>query len=179
MVRPVNNRRNTGNTTALRLCLDRICPPLKERRIDLCLPKVTEIEHGAEALGSILEAAGQGEISVEQAEGMAHIAEAQDQMIEAHNLEERVAALEKLLYRISGRYGTEALIDWLGFPLPEELEKRLRPQPESDSSGKPAQREDRLHRHRGGWEGLSRRCDWPSWWGPQNMLAGSIRVGIQ
>ena len=31
-----------GDTTAIRLCLDRICPPRKERTIDLPLPPITD-----------------------------------------------------------------------------------------------------------------------------------------
>src|SRR4051794_17225119 len=34
-----------GDTTALRLCLERICPPRKERLIDLPLPLITEARH--------------------------------------------------------------------------------------------------------------------------------------
>src|SRR5690349_9638644 len=33
-----------GDTAALRLCLERICPPRKERPIDLPLPQITDAQ---------------------------------------------------------------------------------------------------------------------------------------
>jgi hypothetical protein len=52
-----------GDIQALRLCLDRICPPRKDRPISLKLPKVETIPDIVTAIGSTLEAVASGEIT--------------------------------------------------------------------------------------------------------------------
>lgn len=86
-----------GEPAALRLCLERICPPRRERPIDLPLPKITDPQHSSAALGLILEAAAQGQISTDQAARLSRIVEAQIMAIEAEVLIQRVSTLEEML----------------------------------------------------------------------------------
>ena len=84
-----------GDTAALRLCLERICPPRKERTIDLPLPKVTSSQGIAAALASIVTAVGEGRITPGEAESLARVLESQIGIVEMQDLAQRVAELER------------------------------------------------------------------------------------
>jgi hypothetical protein len=51
-----------GDMTALRLCLDRIVPPRKDRPIGFSLPTMKEPADAADALASIVAAVADGEL---------------------------------------------------------------------------------------------------------------------
>jgi hypothetical protein len=85
-----------GDLFALRLCLERLLPPRRERAIHLILPKVTEAQHSSAAFASILEAVGEGEITPGEGETLAGIVEAQARCISSGDLDRRVAELEKI-----------------------------------------------------------------------------------
>jgi hypothetical protein len=52
-----------GNPAVLRLCLERLLPPRKDRPINFALPKVEDAADLPKALLAILEAVAQGEIT--------------------------------------------------------------------------------------------------------------------
>ena len=52
-----------GNPMALRLCLERLLPPRKDRPINLTLPKIKSAADLPQALVAILEGVSQGEIT--------------------------------------------------------------------------------------------------------------------
>jgi len=62
-----------GDPTALRLCLERILPPRKERRIDLPLPASQTAQEISAALAVILAAVGEGRITPGEGETLAGI----------------------------------------------------------------------------------------------------------
>jgi uncharacterized protein DUF5681 len=84
-----------GDATALRLCLERISPPRKERTIDLPLPKVTDPQSVSAALASVMTAVGKGRITPGEAESLAGVLESQMRVVEVEDLARRVAELEK------------------------------------------------------------------------------------
>ena len=58
-----------GDTTALRLCLDRIAPPRKDHHITFDLPPIAKPSDAVKACGAIFEAVANGEITpVEESE---------------------------------------------------------------------------------------------------------------
>ncbi|MCH8859240.1 MAG: hypothetical protein IID54_06645 [Proteobacteria bacterium] len=57
----------SGDTTALRLCLERLMPPRKDRLISLALPLITNEDDVAEALDVVLAAVGDGRITPDEA----------------------------------------------------------------------------------------------------------------
>jgi hypothetical protein len=83
-----------GDTTALRLCLDRIAPPPKGRRVSLDLPQIETAADVTKALSAAVQAVAAGEITLDEAGQVAGLLEAQRKAIETADLEARLAALE-------------------------------------------------------------------------------------
>ena len=98
-----------GDTTALRLCLERISSPRKERLIELPLPVITEARHASAALTSILSAVAEGRVTPSEAESLARTVEIHTRVIETEDLARRVEELEKALTRQVGKHGTISL----------------------------------------------------------------------
>jgi len=84
-----------GDTVALRICLDRILPPRRDRPIRLTLPPIQSAQDTVTALSSIIEATTTGQIDPHQAQNLAALVETQRKAIETEELESRIAKLEK------------------------------------------------------------------------------------
>ena len=56
-----------GDTAALRLCLERLMPPRKDRAISLDLPAIASADDAAKAVGVVLAAVGEGRITPSEA----------------------------------------------------------------------------------------------------------------
>ncbi len=84
-----------GDTTALRLCLERIIPPQKAgRTVKLRLPPVNTPADLVAALGGIAEAVAGGVITPEEGQHVAALLEQQRRAVETMDLEQRIARLE-------------------------------------------------------------------------------------
>ena len=83
-----------GDTTALRLCLERILPPRKSRPVNISLPKVTTAEGVAEAQATVVQAVADGELTPEEGSTITGILEARRKAIETQDHEGRISALE-------------------------------------------------------------------------------------
>lgn len=83
-----------GDMTAIRLVLERLLPPVKERPVRLSLPDVSSATGVAEAQGAILQAVAAGEILPGEATALTGIVESRRRAIETAELEARIAALE-------------------------------------------------------------------------------------
>jgi hypothetical protein len=83
-----------GDSTAMRLVIERLIPPTRERRVNLTLPKVTTAADVTGAIGAVLEAVASGELAPGEGQQLAALLEAQRKSIETVQLEERVTALE-------------------------------------------------------------------------------------
>jgi hypothetical protein len=64
-----------GDTTALRLCLERVVPPRKDRPISLALPVINSAEDANHAMRVILAAVGEGTITLSEATNLAALIE--------------------------------------------------------------------------------------------------------
>ena len=84
-----------GDTVALRICLDRILPPRRDRPIRLTLPPMQSAQDTVTAMSHIIEAATTGQIDPYQAQNLAALVENQRKAVETLDLEQRIAALEK------------------------------------------------------------------------------------
>lgn len=82
-----------GDTTALRLCLDRLIPPLKQRDepITLKLTGTTLTENGL----SVINALSKGEITPSEANSFLQAIVAQTRITEMDEIEARLTKLEK------------------------------------------------------------------------------------
>lgn len=84
-----------GDPAALRLVVERLIPVAKERRINLELPNsLSTAAEVASAVGRIIEAVADGEVTPGEASTLAGIIEIRRKAIETEELEKRIAALE-------------------------------------------------------------------------------------
>ena len=85
-----------GDTTALRLCLDRIAPPRKDAPVQFSLPRMATARDAAQAAGGVLEAAAKGDLTPLEATQIMGSIDSFRRVLETTELEARVAALEGL-----------------------------------------------------------------------------------
>lgn len=85
----------SGDMTALRLCLERICPPRKDRPIQVDLPKMQKATDCVAVISSIFDAVGAGEITPEEAQKLSAIVEVLRKVFETQELEARIEMLEQ------------------------------------------------------------------------------------
>jgi hypothetical protein len=83
-----------GDTTAMRLCLERILPPRKDRPISFSLPEISTAAEAATALSAVVSAVASGEITPTEASEVAKLLAEFVKVLEASELEARIAALE-------------------------------------------------------------------------------------
>jgi hypothetical protein len=84
-----------GDTTALKLCLDRIAPVRKGRRVEITLPAITTTSDIVAGLAAITAAAARGDITTDEAQAMAGVLELKRKAIEQNDIEQRLARLEQ------------------------------------------------------------------------------------
>jgi hypothetical protein len=84
-----------GDLTALRLCLERVCPPRKSRPINIDLPDVKTSEGVSLAQTSVVQAVGEGDITPEEGQVLSNILESRRKSIESEDHEQRLGELEK------------------------------------------------------------------------------------
>jgi hypothetical protein len=83
-----------GGLTALRLCLDRTCPPEKSRPINIELSESKTAGGVSEAQAAIVQAVGEGEITPEEGQVLSNILESRRKGIETEDHERRLDELE-------------------------------------------------------------------------------------
>ena len=89
------------DTRALTLCIERLLPALKERRIELQLPPVRNHQQATEALSTILTGIGEGQITPGEGAILAGIVEKQQRALETQRAEEMRQELEQQNGRMS------------------------------------------------------------------------------
>ena len=95
MTRKAVNLALEGDTTALRLCLERLCPPRKDRPVSFDLPPMKAPADAVAAMSALLAAVAQGEVTPGEAQTIAGVIEAQRRVIECEDHESRLRALEE------------------------------------------------------------------------------------
>lgn len=83
-----------GDTTALRLCLDRVAPSRKDSPVSFDLPEIQTASDAADAARAILRAVADGEVTPQEASSVMAIVEQFRRTLETTELENRIAALE-------------------------------------------------------------------------------------
>ncbi|MGJ8537395.1 MAG: DUF5681 domain-containing protein [Parasphingopyxis sp.] len=83
-----------GDTTALRLCLDRIAPPKKDGPVSIELPVVKTAQDAVDASAAVLLAVGAGDITPDEAGRVMALLDAHRRVVETSELEERISKLE-------------------------------------------------------------------------------------
>jgi Family of unknown function (DUF5681) len=85
----------SGNPMALRLCLERLLPPRKDRPITFTLPQLEGAQDLPQVLKAILESVARGEITPGEGHTLTAMLDTYRKGLETMDLEARVTALEK------------------------------------------------------------------------------------
>ena len=83
-----------GDTTALRLCLERIAPPRKDAPVSFALPEMKTAADALTATNHIVQAVAKGKLTPGEATSMAGLIEAFRKVAETDALEQRITNLE-------------------------------------------------------------------------------------
>ena len=84
-----------GDTTALRLCLERIAPPRKDRPVPFTLPKMESADDAVRAGAALLQAVAQGELTPMEANELGRLVESYVKSLEVSDLAKRLDRLEQ------------------------------------------------------------------------------------
>jgi hypothetical protein len=83
-----------GDLAALRICLDRIAPPRRDRHVAFALPPMTKPADAVKAMASIVAAVAAGELTPSEASELTKLVESYTRILETEDHEERLRALE-------------------------------------------------------------------------------------
>jgi len=83
-----------GDTVALRLCLERLAPPRKDRPVPFALPPIEHIEDLSRATSALITAVAEGELTPIEAAELSKLVDAHIKAIEVTDLNRRLEALE-------------------------------------------------------------------------------------
>ena len=83
-----------GDRSALRMCLDRVLPPRRERYVNFNLPPMKSVEDSVHAMNAIADAVASGDITVGEAAEIGKFVESFVKVIEARDFERRLTDLE-------------------------------------------------------------------------------------
>lgn len=95
LTRQAINQALKGDTTALRLCLERILPPSRSRPVEVDLPEIKTAADGLDAVNRVIQAAACGEITLDDAQTLVGIIESHRKGLELVAIEERLSQLEQ------------------------------------------------------------------------------------
>ncbi len=85
-----------GDTTAMRLCLERIMPIRRDRPVSFAMPQITSASEAATAASAIVAAVASGELTPSEALDLSRVLENYTRVLEASEFEERLQKLERV-----------------------------------------------------------------------------------
>ena len=85
----------TGDIAALRLCLERLCPPRKDRPVLFALPQLTCAADAVKASAAIVEAVAVGDLTPVEAAELSRVVDGFTRAVEAADLDARLTKLEQ------------------------------------------------------------------------------------
>ena len=83
-----------GDTVALRLCLERLAPPARDKPVRVDIPSLDGGNDAARALAAVVKAMAMGNITPGEAAAIAGVMETYRRTLETADLERRLVALE-------------------------------------------------------------------------------------
>jgi hypothetical protein len=83
-----------GDMIAIRLCMDRLVPPVKDRPVTFEMPGIESAQDAAVAVGAVLRAVADGNLTPIEAAEVSKIVSTYVTALEASDLEQRIANLE-------------------------------------------------------------------------------------
>ena len=85
-----------GDPTALKLCMERLLPPRKERPTPFRFPLIQSARDAAKAASALVDAVAAGDLTAGEAQNIARLLEAYVKALEATDFEERLSRLESV-----------------------------------------------------------------------------------
>ena len=95
-----------GDMVALKACLDRLIPPVKERPIAFDLPAIHSSEDATRAVAAISDACLRGDLDQASAQGLTKVVDVFRRMLECGEFERRLKDLECQVLELCGKGGT-------------------------------------------------------------------------
>jgi hypothetical protein len=95
ITRTAIDKAKEGDTTALRLCLERILPPRKDRPVSFSLPQLGTVTDAPAATAAIVAAVASADITVSEASELAKLVDTYVRAVEASDLDKRLRAIEE------------------------------------------------------------------------------------
>jgi hypothetical protein len=95
MIRTVIDKAKQGDMIALRLCLDRILPPRRDRPLHFSIPELKSVHDASKAMAAITTAVASGELTPTEAAELSRVTESYLKAIELTDIERRLHTLEQ------------------------------------------------------------------------------------
>jgi hypothetical protein len=97
LIRKIIQKAKHGDVTALRICIDRILPPRRERPVHFTMPELRSVSDASKAIAALMSAVARGELGASEAAELSKLIENYVRAVEATELEQRVLTLEQRL----------------------------------------------------------------------------------
>jgi hypothetical protein len=97
IVRKVIDLAKEGDSIAMKLCVERLIPPAKDRHIQLDFPRVHSAQDVVEASACLVQAVAMGDVTPGEAHAVSGLLEVHRRASETATLEKRIAELERKL----------------------------------------------------------------------------------
>ena len=94
--RPGDAGEFVGDIAALRLCVDRILPPRKDRPVTFDFPIITTAAEAAATMSAILAAVAAGDVTPAEGSEVAKLVDSYVRAVEATELAARIERLERM-----------------------------------------------------------------------------------
>lgn len=95
LVKKVVDLALAGDVQALRICIDRIIPPVRERAVSVALPDTADAAGCADAQAKIIAAVAAGELLPGEGEALAGLIEHRRRALETNDIIKRLEAMEE------------------------------------------------------------------------------------
>lgn len=83
-----------GDTTAIRLCMERIAPPRKDAPVEFGLPSMETATEAAQAASAVLKSVSEGVLTPVEGASVMSLVDSYRRTLEVSELENRIVALE-------------------------------------------------------------------------------------
>ena len=84
-----------GDVVALRMCLERIVPPRRDRPVSFTLPAMNSADDAGRAISAITAAVANGELTPNEAAELSRVVDGYVKALEATEIERRIHVLEE------------------------------------------------------------------------------------
>jgi Family of unknown function (DUF5681) len=94
LVRKLIDKAKGGDISALRFCLERICPARRDRLVTVVMPEIGSVQDASKAAAAVLAACAAGEISTGEAADLMGLVASYVRLLEIGDIEARLRAVE-------------------------------------------------------------------------------------